>query len=276
MSTPDPSHYSYSHYASAEVAEGFDTLRFSGGIGRMLLDAQEAIFAEALQPGPGRTIADVGTGTGRAALALARAGAQVIGIDASAEMLAVAARRAREEHLDVRFERGDAHALPLEDRSVDAAVCLRVLMHTPDWRRCLGELCRVSRSRIVVDFPAAASAAALQAGTRRVAHAAGMKTEAYRVMRAAAVRRELARHGWRVRAEHRQFVLPIALHKKIGRATFTRRLERALASVGLLRLFGSPVTIVAEREGAGRGSGGRGPASDRAGRGAGDRAGEIR
>ena len=247
MSTPDPSHYSYQHYASTDVAENFDALRFSGGIGQLLLEAQEAILVDALQPAPGRTIADVGTGTGRAALALARTGASVIGIDASSEMLAVAARRASEMKLDVRFERGDAHALPLESGSVDAAVCLRVLMHTPDWRVCLAELCRISRSRIVFDYPSATSAAAVQSGARRMAHAIGMKTEPYRVMRAAAVREELAKHGWRARAEHRQFVMPIAFHKAIGSATFTRGLERALASAGLLRLFGSPVTVVAER-----------------------------
>ena len=251
--TPDGRHYSYQHYANADVAEGFDALRFSGSIGQMLLETQEAILRDALEPGPGRTIADIGTGTGRAALALARTGADVIGIDASAEMLAVAERRAREDAARgvaagaIRFERGDAHAVPLPDRSVDGAVCLRVLMHTPDWRRCLGELCRIARSRIVFDFPSATSAAALQAGARRLAHAAGRKTEAYRVMRAGDVRRELARHGWRVREHHRQFVLPIALHKKIGSAGFTRGVERTLAAVGLLRLLGSPVTIVAER-----------------------------
>lgn len=250
----DPSHYSYRHYASADVAEGFDTLRFSGGIGQLLLESQEAILVDALAPGPGRTIADIGTGTGRAALALARSGAAVIGIDASNEMLAVARKRAAELEArgalagTLRFERGDAHALPLADRSVDAAVCLRVLMHTPDWRRCLAELCRVAQSRIVFDFPSATSAAALQSGARRLAHAAGFRTEAYRVMRAAAVRRELARHRWRVRSSHHQFVLPIALHKALGSPRLTRAVEGAFASAGLLRLLGSPITIVAERE----------------------------
>lgn len=249
MTAPDPSHYSYRHYANREVAEGFDALRFSGGIGQLLLETQEAILMDALRPAPGHAIADIGTGTGRAALALARTGAEVIGIDASAEMLDVAARRAREANLDVRWDRGDAHALPLGDRSVDAAVCLRVLMHTPDWRRCLGELCRVSRRQLVFDFPSASSAAALQALARRAGHAAGFRTEPYRVMRAGAVRRELERHGWRVVAAHRQFVLPIALHKAAGSARFTRGVERALRAAGLLRLFGSPITIVAERGG---------------------------
>ncbi|MDQ3168815.1 MAG: methyltransferase domain-containing protein, partial [Acidobacteriota bacterium] len=126
MTSPDPSHYSYSHYANADVAEGFDALRFSGGIGQLLLETQERILLEALQPGPGRSIADIGTGTGRAAIALAKTGADVVGVDASAEMLAVAERRAAEDRQrgrwpaagHLRFERGDAHALPLEDRSV--------------------------------------------------------------------------------------------------------------------------------------------------------------
>jgi hypothetical protein len=46
---------------------------------------------------------------------------------------------------------------------------------------------------------------------------------------------------------HRQFVLPIALHKAVGSLPVTRGLEGALAAVGLLRILGSPVTVVAER-----------------------------
>jgi hypothetical protein len=46
---------------------------------------------------------------------------------------------------------------------------------------------------------------------------------------------------------HRQFVLPIALHKAIGSRGFTDTVEGLLRRSGLLRLFGSPVTVVAER-----------------------------
>jgi hypothetical protein len=46
---------------------------------------------------------------------------------------------------------------------------------------------------------------------------------------------------------HRQFVLPIAVHKMIGSAPATSRIESVLGAVGLRRLLGSPVTIVAER-----------------------------
>ena len=113
-----------------------------------------------------------------------------------------------------RSSTGDAHGLAFADQSFDAVVCLRVLMHTPDWRQSLGELCRVARHRVVFDYPALASAAALQALTRRVAAAAGSKVEAYRVFSDRAVDatlRDAAGSGSTDR--HRQFVLPIALHK---------------------------------------------------------------
>jgi 2-polyprenyl-3-methyl-5-hydroxy-6-metoxy-1,4-benzoquinol methylase len=162
-------------------------------------------------------------------------------------MLAVAERRARAEAVEVTFARGDAHGLVFADRSFDAVVCLRVLMHTPDWRRSLAELCRVARERIVFDYPALLSAAALQSAARHVALALGRRVEAYRVFTDRSVRAALAGHGFRVLRTHRQFVLPIALHKRIGSTRFTTGTEDALASVGLRRLLGSPVTIVAER-----------------------------
>jgi ubiquinone/menaquinone biosynthesis C-methylase UbiE len=240
-------HYSYAHYADPAVAESFDALRFGGPIGSLIAETQENLIAEFLAPLPGRTVLDVGTGTGRAALALASRGARVTGVDASAEMLAVAARRAEAAGLDVAFKQQDAHALDERDGAYDHVVCLRVLMHTPDWRRSLAELCRVARSRVVFDYPALVSAAAVQALGRRVAHALGAEVEAYRVFSDAAVRAALAANGFRVAGAHRQFALPIALHKRVNSVEFTSRVERALSRAGITALAGSPVTIAAER-----------------------------
>jgi hypothetical protein len=120
-------------------------------------------------------------------------------------------------------------------------------MHTPDWRRCVAEACRVARTRVIVDYPALLSAAALQAAMRHVAHGLGARTEPYRVFSDSAIRDEFARHGFRVTRSHRQFVLPIAIHKAIGARPFSERVEHALAAVGLLALAGSPVTVLAER-----------------------------
>jgi ubiquinone/menaquinone biosynthesis C-methylase UbiE len=231
------------------MAECFDRRRFSGPIGTLVAGTQERLLVAALPDVAGQQVLDVGTGTGRAALALARRGAQVVGLDASAEMLRVARTRAQAEGLEVRFVEGDAHRLGYADASFDAAISLRVLMHTPDWRRCLAELCRVARARVVFDYPATMSAAALQSLARRVAAFLGARTEAYRVLRDGDVERELARHGFLVAERHRQFVLPIALHKAIGSRAFTGATEGVMARLGLLRLFGSPVTVVAVRGG---------------------------
>ena len=244
---PRSNHYSYRVYADAGMAEAFDGLRFSGPIGQLIASTQEEVIAAFLDPVANRTVLDVGTGTGRAAIALARRGARVTGVDASAEMLAVADRRARDAGVGVTFLSGDAHGLSFGDASFDAVVCLRVLMHTPDWRRSLGELCRVARQRVVFDYPSFWSAAALQAATRRVAHLFDARVEAYRVFRGMSIASALEHHGFQIVGEHHQFVLPIAVHKRLNSETATRRLERTFSQLGLTRLFGSPVTVVAER-----------------------------
>ena len=76
-------------------------------------------------------------------------------------MLAVARRNAGVARVNVTFAQDDAHKLNFANEAFDAVICLRVLMHTPDWRQSLGELCRVARTRVVFDYPALASAALL-------------------------------------------------------------------------------------------------------------------
>ena len=240
-------HYSYAAYADPAMAASFDAKRFGGPIGQLLLADQERVLAEFLGDVLDRRILDMGTGTGRAALALARLGAHVTGVDASPYMLSVARARAAQEGLAIDFAEGDVHRLSFADRTFDAVVCLRVLMHVPDWRQALGELCRVASDRLVFDYPAVASAAAIQAAWRRVAAGLGRHVEAYRVFRSSDVSRELERNGFRVHAIHKQFVLPIAVHKGIGSPGFTRSVERALDGAGLRKLAGSPVTVAAER-----------------------------
>jgi SAM-dependent methyltransferase len=234
-------------YADKGMARSFEDRRFGGPIGELVASTQARVLANMIGRIKDRTIIDVGTGAGRAALLLAQGGAKVTAVDASEQMLDVARRRATDAVVSVNFQRGDAHALTFADRAFDVAVCLRVLMHTPDWRQCMGELCRVAERLVIFDYPSATSAATLHAMTRRVVHAAGGRTEAYRVFGHGTIRRELARSGFTIRSVHRQFVLPIQLHRAIGSRRFTELSEDLLDRAGLLRLFGSPVTVCAER-----------------------------
>lgn len=240
-------HYSYTYYANTANAQSFDARRFGGPIGDLVAQGQADVLAGMLGPVQGRRIIDVGTGTGRGAFLLASAGAAVTGVDASEQMLAIARTRAAETNVAVQFLQGDAHALTFADRSFDIAVSLRVLMHTPRWRQCIGELCRVADRGVILDYPSATSTALLQSLARKALHPLGFSSEPYRVFLDRQIAGELAAHGFRVVSLHRQFVLPIAVHKTIGSRRFTELSERWLARLGLLRVFGSPVTVYAER-----------------------------
>lgn len=240
-------HYSYTVYADPATARTFDERRFGGPIGDLVASEQAAVLLRFLGQVEDRSILDVGTGTGRAAFLMAAAGARVTGVDASEEMLAIARERAVLQSGAVQFATGDAHALAFPSRSFDIAVSLRVLMHTPRWAICVDQLCRVARQLVVLDYPSVRSAALLQSMARKVLHRAGARTEPYRVFSDREIAWAIEKNGFRVRSIHRQFVLPIALHKAIGSRSFTVGSERVLARLGLLGLFGSPVTLVAER-----------------------------
>jgi 2-polyprenyl-3-methyl-5-hydroxy-6-metoxy-1,4-benzoquinol methylase len=244
---PSSDHYSYRHYADPATARTFDDRRFGGPIGGLVASTQARVLANFTGRIKGRRILDVGTGTGRAAVLFARGGAQVTGVDASEEMLKVARQRAAGEGLTIRFLPGDAHALAFPDQSFDVVVSLRVLMHTPDWRTSVAELCRVAGRLVIIDYPSATSFALLDSALRRVAHTLGVRTEPYRVFTDRDIARAFDQHGFRIRSMHRQFVLPIALHKAVGSRRLTLRIEGLLDRLGLLKLAGSPVSIVAER-----------------------------
>src|SRR5687767_13037168 len=83
---------------------------------------------------PGERILDVGCGPGFYVTELLdTVGPQgsVVGLDSSAPMLAVAAKRA-EEYDNVEFSEAEATSLPVEDASVDRALSVQVLEYVAD------------------------------------------------------------------------------------------------------------------------------------------------
>lgn len=119
-------------------------------------------------PGPRARCLDVCTGTGGVALALARRGAEVVGVDLAEGMLAVAARKAKAAGLAprVRFLPMDARRLQFEDRAFPIVTCAMALheMGDAERRHVLGELRRVASERVVV-----ADYAVPRRGARRLA-----------------------------------------------------------------------------------------------------------
>lgn len=99
----------------------------------------------------GRTVLDVGCGTGRHALRFAAAGADVTAIDFSEEMLRKA--QAKPEAVGVQFVVHDlAEPLPFPTASFDRVVCGLVVDHIADLAGLFAELRRVCAAggRVIV------------------------------------------------------------------------------------------------------------------------------
>ena len=98
--------------------------------------------------GPGSRALDVATGTGDLAMALRARGAEVVGMDFSERMLELARAKAPE----IRFEAGNALALPYADGEFDAVTVGFGARNFSDLSRGLAEMARVTRpgGRVVV------------------------------------------------------------------------------------------------------------------------------
>lgn len=99
---------------------------------------------------PGCRALDLCCGTGDIAIAIARRGAEVTGLDFSAPMLEVAARR--NPGPNPRFQQGDAMQTPFPDASFDIITMGYGLRNLADWGKGLAEMHRLARpgARIVI------------------------------------------------------------------------------------------------------------------------------
>ncbi len=101
--------------------------------------ASGVVFRAALKSG--ERVLDVGTGTGIAVAAARGSGCEVIGLDASPEMLAVA----RRDLPDHQFVEADFSAMPFEGASFDVVLSVHALLFAEDQVAALREWRRVAR-----------------------------------------------------------------------------------------------------------------------------------
>jgi SAM-dependent methyltransferase len=234
--------YTASLIGELEAARAFEERRFRGPIGSIVAAEQQRVLANMIGRIHERTILDVGTGFGRSAIALALGAADVTAVDSSGALLNEARRRAAAQLVKVDFVQGDPHALQFKARSFDVVVCLGVIQNARDWQQCLAEACRVADRLVIFDYPSSTSVALLHAGVRRL-----LRRQPYRVLGRKAVQHALQRSQFRIRSVHRQFVLPMWFHRALGSRRLTTKLENMFDRVGLLRRWGTPVTVCAER-----------------------------
>ena len=121
--------------------------------------------ADLAKVAPGTRALDLCCGTGDIAFALAQRGADVTGLDFSAQMLEVAAARQRKIPRSAvrgpQFIQGDAQELPFAANTFDIVTVGYGLRNLASWQRGLEEMHRVARPGarlIVLDFGKPANA----------------------------------------------------------------------------------------------------------------------
>jgi len=117
----------------------------SAAMGQAVTEA----LAEYSRPQAGMRVLDLASGTGEPAITMAgRVGAQghVIALDLSADLLEIAAKRARDRGLtNFTTQQADAHSLPFADSSFDLATSRFGVMFFRDPELAFRELLRVLR-----------------------------------------------------------------------------------------------------------------------------------
>lgn len=129
-------------YTEEDVADEYDHKRFTGG-GKVLDRKEKDILISLVDP-KDKKILDIATGTGRFAELLEKNGGEVVGMDASREML----KQSRTEKVQ-----GDALKLPFKDKAFDETVSLRFLhlLESDDITRFIEEVARVTKDKFVFE-----------------------------------------------------------------------------------------------------------------------------
>lgn len=109
-------------------------------------------FDRYVQNWNGLKVLDVGCGGGYTSEFLAKRGAIVSGLDLSRKSIEAASWHASQTGLRIDYLQGSAEAIPFEDNSFDAAVCVDVLEHINDLRQVILEIYRILKQNSMFFF----------------------------------------------------------------------------------------------------------------------------
>jgi SAM-dependent methyltransferase len=133
--TPDQS---FSNFELAGWEDESTATAYDKHLSLVTTQSVEALLDDA-HLSSGHKVLDIATGAGYVAAAAARRGAKPVGLDFSA----IQVRLARERYPSVRFEQGDAEALPFEADTFETVVNAFGLCHLPNPDLALREAFRV-------------------------------------------------------------------------------------------------------------------------------------
>jgi 2-polyprenyl-3-methyl-5-hydroxy-6-metoxy-1,4-benzoquinol methylase len=234
------------HYPDVGASSDEYARRFTGPVGGWFLDVQNSLTQSALaRYGHPLRIVDVGGGHGQLVGPLTAAGHSVEVVGSTPQC---AARLAPwMETGACTFRTAPLLELPYADQELDVAVCMRTLVHIADWKRLVGELCRVARFGVIVDYASSESMNVLSKPLFPLKLMVDGPTRTFSVFPRSAVESAFEEHRFAVRDVYPQFFLPMSLHRMHGSAALGRVLEEIPHRLGLTSRWGSPIILHTQR-----------------------------
>lgn len=229
--------------ADIETASEGYAARFRGPAGIWMLDVQSKAVRELLPNDRISSILEVGGGHGQLTPSLVQAGYQV-----TVHGSAASCQRGISDLLHnqrCQFVVGSFLHLPFGDRSFDAVVCVRLIMHSDEWRRLVGEMCRVARQVVVVDYPLMSTLGQRFFGAKKRLE---KNTRPWRNFRHDEVAAAFQNEGFVAAGRTGQFFFPMVLHRTLQQRRVSGALEGIARCLGLHRLRGSPVMARFDRK----------------------------
>lgn len=221
--------------------------RFAGPVGEWFLQVQQENILRMIMPWPAATVLEVGGGHGQLTGCLVQQGYQVtvVGSDASCQ------KRIQPFIKDgrCRFHTGNLLKLPYPARAFDVVVSVRLLPHVAAWEQLVGELCRVARTTVVVDYPTLRSLNLFTPALFSTKRQLEGNTRPYQSFHDSQVVAAFAQAGFKLAARRPQFFLPMVLHRTLRIKGISQALEGGCRTAQLTRLFGSPVIALFTRSG---------------------------
>ncbi len=228
------------HSASAEYAA-----RFSGPAGKWLLGVQERIVLSRLKACSNCKILDVGGGHGQIAQPLVSHGYSVRVFGSSVDALTQVRELNQKGRCEV--DSGDILNIPYPERHYDVVTCFRLVPHSIDWKNLVGELCRVAKRTVIIDYPVRHSVNALTPLLFGAKKGFEGNTRHFLLFSDNEINEVFVENGFRCVSLTKQFFFPMVIHRALKSPTFSSFIEWFPRVVGLTHLWGSPVIAEFER-----------------------------
>ncbi|MFN8390607.1 MAG: class I SAM-dependent methyltransferase [Bdellovibrionota bacterium] len=232
--------------ADRETASDDYASRFSGPTGEWMLKLQERATEHLLGGWKALTILDVGGGHGQIALPLLKAGHAVTVLGSCHEALYQLTKSAATP-AKLTLATGPLLQLPFKNESFDVVVSFRLLPHCEAWPTLIGELCRVARRAVIVDYPTGQSLNSLTPLLFRMKKNFEKNTRTYRLFRHREVADAFQEHSFAPARRAPQFFFPMVVHRMVSNPGVSQALESPARLFGLTHLFGSPVVARFDR-----------------------------